>query len=411
MITHFFLANLGGTLNLVTSAFIGGIIGATLTFILFLFLTKKYDQEIKKINSYTAKLKGIENNVFTLKHKTLDLVKQVAKLQEEKVQLKAKVDELNNLALNLKGQAKKVTPEIGKNFKEKPIKKIGIYQYILEGLEKTIDFYNPQNHQSFEDYLQSLKTPAKQLWESYRSNQVTVNYSDPSTQAAYLIRYYPHYVQMTYEILQQCSETFAFGEKVNACLFGAGPCPEVAGLAQFLTKYYPQTNAIFVQVYDIASDQWSLSRSITKDFVIPNLWKGQFSGNARNLDLCSAHSFQSVSESIKNSHLFVFQNCLNEIWNISTTKENIKFLLESAPLNSFIVIGDLRYAQNRYILEDIAEFVQITNHYKIIMLDELDVRSSLRIPQIVIQNLLTSEGYLVPRSRIKFMFLVIAKVS
>lgn len=410
MITHLFLANLGGTLNLVASAFIGGIIGATSTFILFLLLSKKYEQEIKKINGYTAKLKSLENNVFTLKHKTLDLVKQVGKLQEEKAQLQAKIDELNNSALNLEGQAKKVTPEIGKTLKEKPIKKIGLYQYILEGLEKTMDFYNPQNHQSFEYYLQSLKKPAEQLWESYRSNQVKVNYSDPSTQAAYLIRYYPHYVQMTYEILQQCSQFFAFGEKINACFFGAGPCPEVAGLAQFLTKYYPQTKEIFVQVYDIASDQWSLSRAITKDFVIPNLWKGQFSGNAYNLDLCSSNSFESVSDAIENSHLFVFQNCLNEIWNISTTKENIKFLLESAPLNSFIVIGDLRYAQNRYILEDIAKFVQRTNHYKLIMLDELDIRSSLRIPQIVTQNLLTSEGYLIPRSRIKFMFLVITKV-
>ncbi|MDJ1171325.1 hypothetical protein PMG71_17995 [Roseofilum sp. BLCC_M154] len=409
MITHFFLANLGGTLNLVASAFLGGIIGATSTFILFLILNKKYEQEIKKINSYTAKLKSLENNVFTLKHKTLDLVKQVGKLQEEKAQLQAKIDELNNLALNLEGQAKKVTPEIGKTFKEKPIKKIGLYQYILEGLEKSIDFYNPQNYPRFEDYLQSLKKPAEQLWESYRSNQVIVNYSDASTQAAYLIRYYPHYVQMTYEILQKCSETFAFGEKVNACFFGAGPCPEVAGLAQFLTQYYPQTKEIFVQVYDIASDQWALSRTITKDFVIPKLWKGQFSGNARNLDLCSANSFQAVADAIENSHLFVFQNCLNEIWNISTTKENIKFLLESAPLNSFIVIGDLRYAQNRYILEDIAKFVQRNDDYKIIVLDELDVRSSLRIPQIVIQNLLTSEGYLIPRSRIKFMFLVIGK--
>ncbi|MBP0030801.1 hypothetical protein [Roseofilum sp. Guam] len=409
MIEYFFLANLAGTLNLAFSAFIGGIIGATATLIVFLLLSKKYDQEFKNIHSNTAKLKNLENKVFSLRNKNLDLVKQIARLQEEERKLQAQVEGLQNALLIPESEEKKNTTEIQKKFQEKPIKKIGLYKYILEGLEKNINFYNPQNHETFEKYLQSLQKPAEQLWESYRSDRVKVNYSDPSTQAAYLIRYYPHYVQMTYEILQQCSKTFAFGKKINACFFGSGPCPEVAGLAQFLTKYYPQTKEIFVHVYDIASDQWALSRAITKDFVLPNLWKGQFSGNAHHLDLCSANSFESVSEAIENSHLFVFQNCLNEIWNISTTKENIKILLECAPLNSFIVIGDLRYAQNRYILEDIAEFVQRNHDYQIIMLDELDIPSSLRIPQMVTENLLTSVGGLVPRSHIKFMFLVIGK--
>ena len=107
---------------------------------------------------------------------------------------------------------------------------------------------------------------------------------------------------------------------------------------------------------------------------------------------------------------FIFQNCLNEIWNTSTTQENIKSLLDCAPLNSFIIIGDLlAYDQNRRILEDIAKIANQRNDYQIIERGELEIASSLKIPEIVRQNLLTGEDGLIPRYRIRFLFLVICK--
>jgi len=285
-----------------------------------------------------------------------------------------------------------------------------LYEYILEGLKNSPDFYNPNLHQTFESYLKSLQNAAKYLWKSYRSNTVKVDYSDPQVQAAYLIRYYPHYVQMTLEILRLSPEIFTFPEQINACFFGAGPCPEVAGLTQFLTEHSQQTKSIIVQIYDIASEQWKLSREVTKNFVVPKLWKGDISGVVRKLDLCSPNTFDPITEVISNCHLFIFQNCLNEIWNTSTTQENIKFLLDRAPLNSFIIIGDLlAYDQNRRILEDIAKIANQRNDYKIIERGELEIASSLKIPEIVRQNLLTGEDGLIPRYRIRFLFLVIRK--
>jgi hypothetical protein len=215
---------------------------------------------------------------------------------------------------------------------------------------------------------------------------------------------------MTLEILRLSPEIFTFPEQINACFFGAGPCPEVAGLTQFLTEHSQQTKSIIVQIYDIASEQWKLSREVTKNFVVPKLWKGDISGVVRKLDLCSPNTFDPITEVISNCHLFIFQNCLNEIWNTSTTQENIKFLLDRAPLNSFIIIGDLlAYDQNRRILEDIAKIANQRNDYKIIERGELEIASSLKIPEIVRQNLLTGEDGLIPRYRIRFLFLVIRK--
>ena len=79
-------------------------------------------------------------------------------------------------------------------------------------------------------------------------------------------------------------------------------------------------------------------------------------------------------------------------------------------LNSFIIIGDLlAYDQNRRILEDIAKIANQRNDYQIIERGELEIASSLKIPEIVRQNLLTGEDGLIPRYRIRFLFLVICK--
>ncbi len=234
-----------------------------------------------------------------------------------------------------------------------------LYLYILQGIKQSPTFYNPEIHQTFEKYLASLQEPVKSLRESYKPNTVIkVDYSESQVQAAYLICYYPHHVEMTFEILKIIAKLFTFGKEISACFFGAGPCPEVAGLAHFMTKHYQTTESLIVNVYDIASDKWEPSRALTKNFVLPSLWKGQISENALNLNLCSANGFEEISHVIEKSNIFIFQNCLNEIQNISATQENINFLLDRAPLDSFIIIADLLYDQNIRIVNDIVKIAE-----------------------------------------------------
>jgi hypothetical protein len=215
---------------------------------------------------------------------------------------------------------------------------------------------------------------------------------------------------MTLEILRLSPEIFTFPEQINACFFGAGPCPEVAGLAQFLTEHCPETKSMIVKIYDIASEQWKFSRDITKNFIVPRLWKGDISGTVSKFDLCSVNAFEVIADDISNCHIFIFQNCLNEIWNTSATQENIKFLLNRAPLNSFIIIGDLPYEQNRQLIEDIAEIANQRSDYQIILQSQgIKIRSCIRIPSIVTENLLTGVDGLIPRKNINFLFLALRK--
>lgn len=285
-----------------------------------------------------------------------------------------------------------------------------LYDSILAGIKKSPNLYQAENYQNFEAYLASLKEPAKNLWNLYRCSMVNVAYSDLQIQAVYLIRYYPHYVQMTLEILRLFSEIFTFEKHINACFFGAGPCPEIAGLAQFLAESCPKAKFLTVYAFDKASETWKPSRSITKNFILPNLWDGKILGKVTSLNLCSNNAFLPFAKIIRNSHIFCFQNCLNEIWNTSTTQQNIEFLLDCAPANSYIIIADLIYEQNRRMIQSIKEIADQRSDYEIIgMCEKIEIRSLLQLPSIVEQNLLTNEDKLKPKKWIKFSFLVIRK--
>jgi len=144
-----------------------------------------------------------------------------------------------------------------------------IYEYILDGLRNSREFQDTESEDTFENYLISLQSPVRKLRESYRTNHVVVDYSKAITQAAYLIAYYPHYAEMTLEVLRLLSSDLRFGQEVKACFFGAGPCPEVVGVVQFLVEHSPQTRKLIANIYDIASDTWDLAREVTDKNVVP----------------------------------------------------------------------------------------------------------------------------------------------
>ncbi|WP_199248048.1 hypothetical protein [[Phormidium] sp. ETS-05] len=285
-----------------------------------------------------------------------------------------------------------------------------IYEYILAGLKESPDFYDCQTFLTFETYLASLQEPTKYLWESYRCDRVEVDYSSPEVQAAYLIRYYTPHVKMAFKLLSLCPELLSLPEKINVGLFGGGPCPEMAGLALFLNQFCPQTQSLAVNVYDSAADKWTPSRNLTKNFVFNRLWKGDISDTVSKLDLCFPGVLRPVAESISQSHLLILQNCLSEMWDVSTAQYNLQFILDRAPLNSFIVIGDLLYDQNRQIVEYLGKIARQRSDCQVLENGELTINLSVRPPLIVSNNLLTSrKPYLTARARINALFMVIHK--
>jgi uncharacterized protein YjbI with pentapeptide repeats len=293
-----------------------------------------------------------------------------------------------------------------------------IYEHILTGI-CSLNEISREDEDNLGQYLQSLKPYAIKLWQSYRSERVNIDYHDYNAQAAYLIRYYPHYAQMTREVFDSLSpDILPFrSSSLQACFFGAGPVPEAIGLINYLKHKFLNINAVKFNAYDIAADSWWISRDITRNYLVPPYWDRQFILNAYALNLCEINALDKIKTAIKNSSLFMVQNCLNEFVNSSELfVENIAFLVSEMPANSIIIIADqnnyssvvnlMRKTESRIM--SIPEASVIRSHSAgLISLDSLNALPP--IPQVIRENLLTGEDKLIPRRWISFNYIAIQK--
>lgn len=288
-----------------------------------------------------------------------------------------------------------------------------MYSYILDGLVKQNQINN------VELYLQSLQDYVKQLRQSYKVNQVRVNYSDSNIQAAYLLAYYPQYTEMTFKVLCDLSYNYLYScfvgsRDLQACFFCAGPAPETVAWVKYLSSNYSPAKYAVAHTYDIAASTWSRSREITKN-VVANLcpdWK--FTLNGYNLNLCQKNAFPSIRDRIQTSNLFFVQNCLNEfISHPEIFIKNIDFLITEMPASSIIIIADLNYKSVVSLMEQIEAYVSISTKSKIIRsytAGDIHLHSTLELPPIIRNNLLTGADGLIPKSNINFKYLAIQKL-
>jgi tetratricopeptide (TPR) repeat protein len=285
-----------------------------------------------------------------------------------------------------------------------------LYEYILEGIEKSGNFHKNNTNETFESYLQTLQLHVKSLRQDYKpsgKSVVKVDYSHQSVQAAYLIAYYPQYVEMTLAILKSISSELKFGNEVQACFFGAGPCPEVAALVQFLAEHSPNTTKLNAKIYDIASDTWTISREVTTNHILPKLWNGTVELHGNKFDLCAKNCFQAIEDSIENSHVFIFQNCLNELSEMPNVKDNMDLLLKKIPHGSLVIVADLNYDTTYAVMDKMIE--NIDNQYILKPIDYIELHTSLNIPPIIRNNLLTGADRLIPRKKVVFCSQTIVK--
>lgn len=290
-----------------------------------------------------------------------------------------------------------------------------MYNHILDSLKQS----NQIN--DIELYLQSLQPYVANLRRSYCSNHVSVNYSDPKIQAAYLLTYYPQYTEMTHKVLSDLTQNYFPANNIDfngfqACFFCAGPAPEAIGWLKYLNHYYPSVRSTIVHTYDIAASTWERNQETTKyvaSRLFPNL---QLRLQAHNLNLCQNNALPSIRNIIQTSNLFFFQNCLNEfISNSEYLIKNIDFLIAEMPINSILIMADLNYSSTTDLLQRVESFVG-SNSNKLRLIrsyssQTINLRSSLMPSQFIKENLLTGANNLIPRRNINFNYLAIQKSS
>ena len=191
-----------------------------------------------------------------------------------------------------------------------------MYEEILEGIFKT---NSVETDQGKADYLRSLQPYSRALWEIYQKpsnkGRVTINYSDPKVQEAYLLRYVPSYSYMLLDILdivRDSGHILPESHRMRAAFFGCGPLTELCGITGHLDAHYGQVKALSIAAVDSASHSWSHTRSIIENYLERPFW------SPRSLDIEEVVADIQATDDIggidmRDVALGVAQNCFNEV--------------------------------------------------------------------------------------------------
>ena len=282
-----------------------------------------------------------------------------------------------------------------------------LYDLILEGLYSS---YEIKSEESKKTFLNSLKPYVTELRTSFRNKKINVDEKDKHLQAAYLIAYYPSYVEMTYEVLNRHGVKFLPSKDriLNVCLFGAGAAPEAIALLNFINQNSLDIDEVNIYAYDIFASTWNFSLDLARKFIVPHFWQSKkFQLISLNLDLCEHGVFEKILPKIQNSNLFIFQNCLNELNDKNIAVGNINYLVKNINQESRLIIADLSgYQVVADIKLRIEQKLQELPHLKLFRSKDKDeVRMKIPLPLIIRQNLLTSTEGLIPRSIVRFSFI------
>lgn len=253
--------------------------------------------------------------------------------------------------------------------------------------------------------LELYKIGIKELRNSYKENICKPLYQSKNNRDCYMLAYFPYYCLLTSEVIYHIKDNIKSTDLVVS-IYGCGPAPEVIGVYE----QFKDRNIKF-NLFDYEYG-WEEQRKFVKEYV-----KSNFNNNIRfneisGCDLlttcidCEALT-SKCSKFIKNTDIFIMQNCLNHITNKEDFKEKVSFIMNNAKNNSVFIFADLNYNISKSLMNDILS----KSSFKILAVNKND---SIRInkndiPKYIKEYIFTGEEGLILKTNINYEYMIIKK--
>jgi len=299
-----------------------------------------------------------------------------------------------------------------------------IYYLLLSSICEFMGFEKVDNPK-FSEYLKSLQKNVIELRQSYKNSLVSVDYTSADVQNAYLLAYYPHYINMALDIFKNNAQSinniidnYLYSDKkeLQVCFFAAGAAPEAVAFCKYINQYCIKkqnrkpSGKLIINTFDMKFDCWASGRFITREKILPAYCNYQYSLIPHKVNLIVPNALEPHATEIKHSHIFFFQNCLNELAkNPETFLNNFTYLLEIAPKNSVIIIADLfNYNVVNQLFNKIEGICNIKNIRVIRSFKDgcVSIFSGFQLPKIITDNLLTGGNSLIPKYKTEINFTI-----
>ncbi len=270
---------------------------------------------------------------------------------------------------------------------------------------------NSNGSKDIQYFLAGLKLQVKELRSLLRGAFANIDYSDRFTRTAYMLAYFPFYIEPIYyvtkpyinKLLETCSS------EINICFIGGGPLPELLGLSKSISS----TNSVKKLNCNVLDefDYWVTEREYCTKVLLSDYYKEDIIINSFKFNLWSDKL--SIPSAIGNSDLIVAQNCINDCPQnkFKTMKNNFQQIWKNIKKGSSIIILDLNYVTISELLKDLKEFFSKNGGVVILDISKDEKRPDIPKCQHLEELLFEQVDGLMARRSVKYYSLIVKKVS
>jgi hypothetical protein len=235
-------------------------------------------------------------------------------------------------------------------------------------------------------------------------------YHNPHFRAAYLLAYFPYYIEPIFHTLQaaEISDSLFAGGRLNLALFGGGPCPELLGVTAWLRRRAPQLESLDAVVFD-REPGWSA----IQEGLIPAMLDDYRStttsvtlaGHGCDVVECPT---RDCSCGVADRDLIVSQNFLTELYGgRQQALQTFERIIRTSRCR-YLVFVENRYEAVRELMDRLAADL----FSKGLITRPAGAAGSIRVagfplPPLLREHLFTGEDGLIPRKYVKYHSMVL----
>ena len=238
----------------------------------------------------------------------------------------------------------------------------------------------------------------------------TIPYGDADFRAAYLLAYFPYYIEPICHVLEAAKlpdSLFATGT-LKAAFFGGGPCPEALGLAAYLRSRAPHLAHVEATVFD-RQPGWNM----IQQELVPSMMDSyksvntNFTLNSRQCDVVECLARQCTC-GVADKDIIIGQNFLAEVYNNRTKAiETFERLIKRSTCR-YLVFVENQYREVKSLMNELSNYLYskgLTTNRPVI--ETTSIRPNFRLPQVMQQHLFVGSDGLIPRYNVHFHHMVL----
>lgn len=266
------------------------------------------------------------------------------------------------------------------------------------------------NSKYIQYFLAGLKLQVKELRSLLKGAFANIDYSDRFTRAAYMLAYFPFYIEPIYYVTQSHINKLieANTSEINICFIGGGPLPELLGLSKSISAKN-NVSKLNCSILD-AFPYWITEREYCTKSLLEDYFKGEVGMDSLTFNLWSNNL--KIPKEIHNADLVVAQNCINDCPQnkFQTMKKNFQQIWKNMKKGSSIIILDLNYVTINELLKDLK--VYFCKNGGIVIQDIIKDEKRPNIPkcQHLEELLFEQVDGLIARRSVKYYSLIVKKI-